>query len=80
MIERVNAIEKQKDEFASMVTHELKSPLTPIIGWCQTLKNPKLIGQLDSKQLECSRCNSKECKKTTSVGGRYIRCAKTRSQ
>lgn len=51
MIERVNAVEKQKDEFASMVTHELKSPLTPIIGWCQTLKNPKLIGQLNSKQL-----------------------------
>jgi signal transduction histidine kinase len=51
MIRRVNAIEKQKDEFASMVTHELKSPLTPIIGWCQTLKNPKLIGQLNSKQL-----------------------------
>jgi signal transduction histidine kinase len=51
MIERVNSIEKQKDEFASMVTHELKSPLTPIIGWCQTLKNPKLIGQLNSKQL-----------------------------
>ena len=42
MIERVNAIEKQKEEFASMVTHELKSPLTPIIGWCQTLKNPKI--------------------------------------
>lgn len=51
MMERVNAIEKQKEEFASMVTHELKSPLTPIIGWCQTLKNPKLIGQLNSKQL-----------------------------
>src|SRR5919202_3775627 len=51
MIERVNAIEKQKEEFASMVTHELKSPLTPIIGWCQTLKNQKLIGQLNSKQL-----------------------------
>ncbi len=51
MIERVNAIEKQKEEFASMVTHELKTPLTPIIGWCQTLKNPKLIGQLNSKQL-----------------------------
>jgi signal transduction histidine kinase len=51
MIERVNATEKQKDEFASMVTHELKSPLTPIIGWCQTLKNPKLIGQLNNKQL-----------------------------
>ena len=51
MMERVNAIEKQKEEFASMVTHELKSPLTPIIVWCQTLKNPKLIGQLNSKQL-----------------------------
>lgn len=52
LIEKVNIIERQKEEFASMVTHELKTPLTPIIGWCQTLRNQKLIGQLNSKQLK----------------------------
>ncbi len=40
-----------KEEFASMISHELKTPLTPIIGWCQALKNPKIMGQLSHKQL-----------------------------
>jgi signal transduction histidine kinase len=52
LIEKVNSMERQKEEFASMVTHELKTPLTPIIGWCQTMRNQKLIGQLNSKQLK----------------------------
>jgi signal transduction histidine kinase len=69
MIERVNAIEKQKDEFASMVTHELKSPLTPIIGWCQTLKNPKLIGQLNSKQLNAVDVIQKNAKRLLQLVG-----------
>lgn len=52
MISRIHTLEKQKDEFASMVTHELRSPLTPIIGWCQTLRNPKIMGShLTEKQL-----------------------------
>ena len=50
MIERVNKMEKQKEEFSSMITHELKTPLTPIIGWCQTLQNPKILGTLNEKQ------------------------------
>lgn len=50
MIERVNKMEKQKEEFSSMITHELKTPLTPIIGWCQTLQNPKILGALNEKQ------------------------------
>jgi signal transduction histidine kinase len=69
MIQRVNAIEKQKDEFASMVTHELKSPLTPIIGWCQTLKNPKLIGQLNSKQLNAVDVIQKNAKRLLQLVG-----------
>ncbi|HET9807263.1 MAG TPA: sensor histidine kinase [Nitrososphaeraceae archaeon] len=69
MIERVNAIEKQKEEFASMVTHELKSPLTPIIGWCQTLKNPKLIGQLNSKQLNAVDIIQKNAKRLLQLVG-----------
>jgi signal transduction histidine kinase len=69
MIERVNAIEKQKEEFASMVTHELKSPLTPIIGWCQTLKNPKLIGQLNSKQFNAVDIIQKNAKRLLQLVG-----------
>jgi signal transduction histidine kinase len=39
-----------KEEFSSMITHELKTPLTPILGWCQALKNPKIMGELTDKQ------------------------------
>ena len=50
MIEKVNEVGQMKEEFSSMVTHELKTPLTPILGWCQTLKNPKIMGELTDKQ------------------------------
>jgi len=50
MIDRVNKMDKQKEEFSSMITHELKTPLTPIIGWCQTLQNPKILGAINEKQ------------------------------
>jgi len=48
----LKSIDKQKDEFASMVTHELKTPLTPIIGWCQALRSPKIMGELTPKQIQ----------------------------
>lgn len=41
-----------KDEFSSMITHELKTPLTPIRGYCEMLKENSL-GTLTSEQLEC---------------------------
>ena len=50
MIKKVNEVGKMKEEFSSMVTHELKTPLTPILGWCQTLMNPKIMGELTDKQ------------------------------
>ncbi|HWY34587.1 MAG TPA: PAS domain S-box protein, partial [Nitrosopumilaceae archaeon] len=40
-----------KEEFTSMISHELKTPLTPIMGWCQALKNPKIMGQVNNAQL-----------------------------
>jgi signal transduction histidine kinase len=52
IIDKVNELEKQKEEFTSMITHELKTPLTPIIGWCQTLQNPKILGTLTEPQLK----------------------------
>ncbi|MDH3677095.1 MAG: ATP-binding protein [Nitrosopumilus sp.] len=42
--------EQQKGEFLSMITHELRSPLTPIVGWCDALKNPTILGNLSEKQ------------------------------
>ncbi len=51
MIDQVKDLEKEKEELASMVTHELKTPLTPIIGWCKTLKNTRIMGaDLSEKQ------------------------------
>ena len=48
MIERADI---QKEEFSAMITHELKTPLVPIIGYCKMLKN-KMLGELNSEQLE----------------------------
>jgi len=43
-------VDNSKNEFMAMITHELRSPLTPIIGWCDALKNPIILGKLDEKQ------------------------------
>lgn len=45
-------IDQLKEEFLSVVTHELKSPLTPIIGFSQALTKPNLLGDLNEKQLD----------------------------
>ncbi|MDH3385489.1 MAG: ATP-binding protein [Nitrosopumilus sp.] len=50
--QRLKKIEAEKGEFLSMITHELRSPLTPIVGWCDALKNPKILGNLDGKQIK----------------------------
>ncbi len=43
-------IDIQKEEFTSMVTHELKTPLTPILGWLSVLDKGDLLGTLNDKQ------------------------------
>ncbi len=45
-------IDKLKEEFLSVVTHELKSPLTPIIGFLQALQKPNLLGELNDRQTD----------------------------
>jgi signal transduction histidine kinase len=42
--------DKLKEEFLSMTSHELKTPLTPIIGWCGALKTPRILGDLTPSQ------------------------------
>ncbi len=43
---------KQKDEFVAMISHELKSPLTPIKIYSTALKRPKMLGELNQKQAD----------------------------
>lgn len=45
-------MDKRKVEFMSMVSHELKTPLMPILGYVQLLKKEELLGELNSKQLD----------------------------
>ncbi len=49
--EKLKEVAKEKDEFASMVTHELKTPLVPIQGFCEILKDPD-SGKLNEIQTE----------------------------
>lgn len=42
--------DKLKDEFLSMASHELKTPLTPIIGWTGALKSNAILGSLTQEQ------------------------------
>ena len=50
--EEQEKIDKLKDEFGSMVTHELKTPFVPIRGHIDMLKEPDLLGKLNPDQLE----------------------------
>lgn len=42
--------DRLKDAFLSMASHELKTPLTPILGWCGALKSEKILGPITSQQ------------------------------
>ena len=42
---------RARNEFATMISHELKTPLTPIKGFCKLLTSQK-IGPLNKKQLD----------------------------
>ena len=43
-------IERAKEEFISMVSHELKTPLGPAKGYLEMLLRPKMGGKLSDKQ------------------------------
>ena len=55
MLEERQKIDQMKDEFLTGITHELKTPLTPIIGFTQALLRPKMMGDLNEKQMNAVR-------------------------
>ena len=54
--ERVNRI---KDEFLAVLSHELRSPLNPILGWAKLLQGRKLDEQATQRALETIERNAK---------------------
>jgi len=58
-----------KEEFFSMITHELKTPLTPIIGFCQALSDPEILGTLTPEQLDAVETILKNAYRLRSIIG-----------
>ncbi|HET7148516.1 MAG TPA: HAMP domain-containing sensor histidine kinase [Candidatus Nitrosopolaris sp.] len=48
--EHLLATERAKEEFISMVSHELKTPIVPLKGYAQMLLRPKFMGAVNEKQ------------------------------
>jgi len=51
-LKNVTQSELQKEEFSSMMTHELNTPLVPIKGYCEMLKDTDTFGILNKDQLD----------------------------
>lgn len=49
---KLKEIDRKKVEFSSMISHELKTPLVPILGYVQMLQKQELMGELNKKQLD----------------------------
>ena len=51
-VKKLKEIDRKKIEFSSMVSHELKTPLVPILGYVQMLQKEKFLGNLNDKQTD----------------------------
>jgi len=49
-VEKLKVMDRKKVEFSSMVSHELKTPLVPILGYVQMLQKEEMLGELNEKQ------------------------------
>ena len=59
----LSSIDKEKDEFSAMITHELKTPLVPIIGHTKMLSKKGMIGTLTDEQFESVKIIEKNAKR-----------------
>src|SRR5215467_6377234 len=53
------AADRSKDEFLAMVSHEMRTPLSAILGWSQTLTGPAAKPELTSKALKIIERNAR---------------------
>lgn len=51
-VEKLKVMDRKKVEFSSMVSHELKTPLVPILGYVQMLQKDNFLGQLNEQQMD----------------------------
>lgn len=56
---QAEAANKIKDEFLAVLSHELRSPLNPILGWARLMRNRKLDEHTISCALETIERNAK---------------------
>ena len=49
-VHKLKEMDRKKVEFSSMVSHELKTPLVPILGYVQMLQKEELLGKLNEGQ------------------------------
>lgn len=49
---KLHDIDRHKDEFSAMITHELKTPLVPIIGFAKMLTKKGIGTELNDQQLD----------------------------
>ena len=49
-VHKLKDMDRKKVEFSSMVSHELKTPLVPILGYVQMLQKEELLGELNEGQ------------------------------
>ena len=68
LYEKLRAADAIKEEFLAMITHELKTPLVPIIGYIDILLSQKLgtINETQKEKLEIIRTSTRFLLKITS--------------
>jgi signal transduction histidine kinase len=59
--EELKEVDKSKEEFSAMITHELKTPLVPIIGYCKMLKT-SMLGKLNEEESDAIEVIEKNAK------------------
>ncbi|AFY87700.1 ATP-binding protein [Chroococcidiopsis thermalis] len=57
--EEAQAANRIKDEFLAVLSHELRSPLNPILGWTKLLRSRKFDAQATDRALETIERNAK---------------------
>jgi signal transduction histidine kinase len=61
--------DRLKDEFVSMISHELKTPLVPIKGYALMLLRPKFMGDVNEKQKKAIESIARNIEKLEALVG-----------